>query len=86
MAPDLNTVSLTSRVVKPPDFQQPWTFVELRVDQPDGCVLFISAHVPCPAYLHLLEDLSVGDRLYVAGALALSRSSHLPGRSATISR
>jgi hypothetical protein len=55
MTPDLNTVSLTGMLTKPPDFASPWTFVELRVDQPDGDVLFISAHGPCPAYLHLLS-------------------------------
>jgi hypothetical protein len=77
---DHNTISLSGELVRMPDYQQPWSFCELRVRQPGGGVLFIALHVPTDQYLRLLEDLSPGDRLYAAGELAFSRSQRLEGR------
>lgn len=75
--PDLNTVCLTATLVKMPDYALPWTFCELKVVQPDGGVLFLAGHVSTAAALRVLEDLSPGDRLYVAGELAYSKTDHL---------
>jgi hypothetical protein len=78
--PDLNATVLTGEVCKLPDYSRPWSYVELRVSQPDGGVMFLSLHVPTARWLQTLEDLSPGDRLYAAGELAYARSDRLEGR------
>jgi hypothetical protein len=76
MGPDLNAVTLTGEVRKPVDYSTPWSYVELAI-RSGTAVTYISLHVPTPAYLHLLEELSVGDRLYAMGELAYSKSDRL---------
>ena len=80
MGPDLNTVSLTGEVRKLPDYAQPWSYLEVRICQPDGGVMFLSLHLPTTRWLRLLEGLSPGDRIYAAGELAYARSDRLEGR------
>jgi hypothetical protein len=76
MGPDLNATTLTGEVMKPVAYSCPWSFIELAI-RSGASIVYLSVHVPTPAYLHLLEEVTVGDRLYVAGELAYSKSDHL---------
>jgi hypothetical protein len=74
---DLNTWSGTGEVMKPIDYAVPWSYLELGIRHGDG-ITYLAPHVACPAYLHVLEDLSPGDRVLAVGELAYARGTHHP--------
>lgn len=75
---DLNTIACTGLIMRPVDYAQPVSFVELKIVN-GPAVTYIAVHVPT-ALRRVLYALGPGDRLLVRGQLASSTAMRLANR------